>query len=165
VHAGLLRIARELPAALLRLRAGDAALRLTSLGQRIAARLEGVEGGRLQALLGAHPAERDWPERAALRAIGALVERNAELDGYSLLLRKRRELARRASPRRLLDLPEGARPEQARQAFRKLVQKLHPDRFHAAQPGLTDLSNQVMCALVSAEAELSAQVTRKRAQP
>lgn len=163
VYAGLVRIAAELPPDVLRARAGDGMLRLTTLGQWLAPKLAPA-AAPAATLLAAHAAREHWPARAALRAIGALVERNAELDGYSLLLRKRRELARHASARRLLDLPEGARPEQARLAFRKLAQKLHPDRFHATQPGLTDLSNKVMCALVSAEAELSAQITRKRVQ-
>jgi hypothetical protein len=159
VHTGLVRIARELTAPTLRVRAGEGALRVTTLGHWLASQLERpVAEAAFSALLAAQPNAEHWAERAALRAIGALVDRNAELDGYSLLLRKRRELRSRVSARRLLDLPEGAPPSQARLAFRKLVQKLHPDRFHAAQPGLTDLSNEVMCALVSAEAELSAQV-------
>lgn len=162
VHAGLLSIARELPEPILRMQAGEDALCLTRLGAWLEAQL-GRPRAELAHVLSAHPASDRWPERVALRAIGALVERNAELDGYSLLLRKRRELKRRASARRLLDLPESAQPELARLAFRRLARKLHPDRFHAAQPGLTDLSNEVMCALASAEAELSAQAARQRA--
>jgi hypothetical protein len=159
VHSGLVRIARELSAQTLRVRAGEGALRVTTLGHWLAAQLDrSAPDLAFARLLTAQPLAEHWAERAALRAIGAVVERNAELDGYSLLLRKRRELRSRVSARRLLDLPEGAPPSQARLAFRKLAQKLHPDRFHAAQPGLTDLSNEVMCALVSAEAELSAQV-------
>lgn len=165
VHAGLVRIASELPADVLRARAGSAALRPTTLGQWLGARLGSASGERaFGLLLAAQPGPALLAERAALRAIGALVEQNAELDGYSLLLRKRRELRGRASARRLLDLPEGAHPSQARIAFRKLARKLHPDRFHAAQPGLTDLSNEVMCALVSAEAELSAEGARSAAR-
>ncbi|HEX6243179.1 MAG TPA: J domain-containing protein [Polyangiales bacterium] len=164
VYRGMVQIARELPLTTLRARAGVGALHWTSWGERLATRLGQADPLAWPTLSKPDAVGEHAPQRAALRAIGALVERKADLDGYSLLLRKRRELARRASARRLLDLPEEAHPDQARLAFRKLAQKLHPDRFHAAQPGLTDLSNRVMCALVSAEAELSAQITRKRAQ-
>lgn len=161
VYAGLVSIARELPDMTQRARASEGALCLTRLGQWLEGQL-GRSTEDFAHLLGASPAPELRAERAALRAIGALVDQNSGLDGYSLLLRKRRELSRRASARRLLDLPEGARPELARLAFRRLARKLHPDRFHAAQPGLTDLSNEVMCALASAEAELSAQAARPR---
>jgi hypothetical protein len=161
VHVALVRIASELPADVLRVRASSTALRATTLGHWLAPRLGLVSGDEaFAALLAAHPGAEQLAARAALRAIGALVEQNAEFDGYSLLLRKRRELRGRASARRLLDLPEEAHPSQARVAFRKLARKLHPDRFHATQPSLTDLSNEVMCALVSAEAELSAEGAR-----
>jgi hypothetical protein len=154
LYAGLLSIARELPADLLRVHAGRGALRTTRLGQSLEVRLS----ASFVPLLAKDAARDRLAERAALRAIGALVDAGAEVDGYSLLLRKRRELRMRATAHRLLDLPDGAPPAQARSAFRRLARKLHPDRFHAGEPGLVALSNEVMRALTSAEAELSAAV-------
>jgi hypothetical protein len=152
--AGLLSIARELPADVLLAHAGRGALRTTRLGQSLEAGL----AASFAPLLRGDPAPEQLAERAALRAIGALVDAGAEIDGYSLLLRKRRELRMRATARRLLDLPDGAPAAQARGAFRRLARKLHPDRFHAGEPALLALSNEVMRALASAEAELSAAI-------
>lgn len=153
LYAGLLGIARELPTDVLTAHAGRGALRTTRLGQRLETRLAASF-----APLCKEPAA-DWlAERAALRAIGALVDAGAEIDGYSLLLRKRSELRMRATSRRLLDLPDGAPAAQARGAFRRLARKLHPDRFYAGEPGLLALSHEVMRALASAEAELTAAV-------
>ena len=162
VYAGLLDIARELPEAVLRARAGTLPLRVTRLGHWLDGRL-GASRERvpLATLLAKDPTPAQRVERAALRAVGALVDERSELDAYSLLLRKRRELNGRASARRLLDLPESAAPESARGAFRKLAQKLHPDRFHAVEPALSAISNEVMRALASAEAELSREVSVK----
>jgi hypothetical protein len=162
VYAGLLDIARELPDDVLRARAGLLSLRVTQLGRWLEAKL-GASAERVlfASLLAKDPSMGQLVERAALRAIGALVDQRCELDSYSLLLRKRRELMSRASARRLLDLPESAAPEHARGAFRKLAQKLHPDRFHAVEPALSAISNEVMRALASAEAELSREVSVK----
>lgn len=158
LRRALVALARELPEPLLCARAGRDAQRVTPLGRR----LEDVLSEVLStALLSADPEPALLPQRAALRAIGALADVRSEPDAYGLLLRKRRELLRRESARRLLDLPESAGPEQGRSAFRKLVRVLHPDRFHAAGPRLSALSNEVLCALVSAEAELSAQAGRR----
>jgi hypothetical protein len=154
LYAGLLSIARELPTDVLLAHAGRAALRTTRLGQSLEARL----AFSFAPLLHKDPRPERLAERAALRAIGALVDAGAEIDGYSLLLRKRRELRMRATARRLLDLPDGAPAAQARSAFRRLARKLHPDRFHAGEPALLALSNEVMRALASAEAELSAAI-------
>jgi hypothetical protein len=158
LYAGLLSIAHELPSSVLVARAGRGALRATRLGRGLEMRL----GTSFVPLLGKDPAPECLAHRAALRAIGALVDAGAEVDGYSLLLRKRRELRTCVSARRLLDLPDTAHPGQARGAFRRLAQKLHPDRFHAGEPGLLAVSNEVMRALAGAEAELSAQNVRVR---
>lgn len=75
---------------------------------------------------------------------------------YPLLLRKRRELRRRASAHALLDLPEGAGGRDARLALRKLVRDLHPDRFGAGTPAaLRRASGEIMTALVNAEAQIA----------
>lgn len=75
---------------------------------------------------------------------------------YPLLLRKRRELRNQASARRLLDLPEDAGGHEARQALRKLVRDLHPDRFgDSVPPVLRRASGEVVTALVDAEARIA----------
>lgn len=157
LHTELVAIARELPRDVLLARAGQEALRSTRLGNWLMARL-----GRdsFATLLTKQPDVDAYAERAALRAIGALVSANAEVEGYSLLLRKRRELRNRVSSRRLLDLPDDARPTLARAAFRGLARKLHPDRFQAGEPALLALSNEIMRALSRAEAQLSAEASR-----
>lgn len=79
-------------------------------------------------------------------------------DSYGLLLRKHRELGRQATARALLDLPRTARPEQGRRALRQLARRLHPDRFGAGAPeSMRRMSNEILSALVRAEAELRAQ--------
>lgn len=160
LHAGLTAIARELPCDVLRARSGQGSLRSTRLGGWLELRLQAQSTASFAKLLTKNPDVSAWPERAALRAIGALVEANAEVEGYSLLLRKRRELRNHVSSRRLLDLPEDARPTQARAAFRGLARKLHPDRFHASEPALLELSNEIMRALSRAEAQLSSEDVR-----
>ena len=64
------------------------------------------------------------------------------------LLRKRHQLRQRANPRALLDLGPGATRADARRALRKLVRKVHPDRF---EPQLARASEDVVRALVQAE--------------
>ncbi len=76
---------------------------------------------------------------------------------YPLLLRKRREMRKRASAHALLDLPEGAGGQDARRALRKLVRDLHPDRFgDSAPPALRRASGEIVTALVDAEARIAA---------
>jgi hypothetical protein len=75
---------------------------------------------------------------------------------YPLLLRKRRELRKRASAHVLLDLPEGAGGRDARVALRKLVRDLHPDRFGEGTPAaLRQASGEIVTALVDAEARIA----------
>lgn len=72
------------------------------------------------------------------------------------MLRKRREVRARVSPRALLDLPEGAGRDDARRALRRLVRDLHPDRFgDDASDGLVRTSGEIVSALVAAEAHLN----------
>jgi len=74
---------------------------------------------------------------------------------FPLLLRKHRELRRRASAHALLDLPEGAGGRDARVALRKLVRELHPDRFGDGTPAaLRRASGEITTALVNAEAQI-----------
>ncbi|KPK16955.1 MAG: hypothetical protein AMJ62_03470 [Myxococcales bacterium SG8_38] len=80
---------------------------------------------------------------------------------YPLLLRKRRQMRRHASPHALLDLPEGANGREARLALRKLVRDLHPDRYGDGAPiELRRASGEIVTALVEAEATIATR-TRK----
>ena len=92
----------------------------------------------------------------ALWAFGALVPQT-RVD-YTLLLRKRAQLRRRAGALELLDLqPGAASPEAARHALRRLALRLHPDRLGPdAPPSAHALSTEVMQALTRAEASLRA---------
>lgn len=110
----------------------------------------------LAAALAAHPTQAQLRVRAVLRVIGAVAERKTPADSYALLLRKTRELARNESAHVLLDLPDVASASHARRALRVLAQKLHPDRFHAADARLHAVSERVMGALSRAEHTLRA---------
>jgi hypothetical protein len=92
----------------------------------------------------------------ALWAFGALVP-HTRVD-YTLLLRKRAQLRRRAGALELLDLqPGAASPEAARHALRRLALRLHPDRLGPDAPEAAyALSTEVMQALTRAEASLRA---------
>lgn len=157
VYAALVTIAQDLPLAVQRSHAGRGPLAYTRLGAWLIPHLAGCEadGVRQRGMSCEMP---ELAQRAAFRAVGALADAAPYSDAYSLLLRKRRELRGSASPRRLLDLPEGAAPHTARAAFRRLAHKLHPDRFQARAPALLALSNEVMCGLTRAFTELSQQV-------
>ncbi|UJR80542.1 Hypothetical protein I5071_25890 [Sandaracinus amylolyticus] len=75
----------------------------------------------------------------------------------SLLARKAREIRRATSAEALLDLPRGARPDEARAAWRKLAATLHPDRFaHGVPAPLLRVSTEVACAINGAARELRA---------
>lgn len=90
-----------------------------------------------------------------LKLLGAASPKGT--GSYPLLLRKRRELRRRASAHALLDLPEGAGGRDARVALRKLVRNLHPDRFgDGTPPALRRASGEITTALVNAEAQIAA---------
>lgn len=74
---------------------------------------------------------------------------------FSLLVRKREQLRKKASVRALLDLPTHAAPADARRALRRLARDLHPDALgpHAG-PALRAVSSEVMRALIDAQREL-----------
>jgi len=78
-----------------------------------------------------------------------------ERGSYGLLLRKRNQIRQGESPYRLLDLPVGATPYEARKALRQFALQLHPD---ALGPGVPDAlrraSGEVMGALIDAERAL-----------
>ncbi len=78
---------------------------------------------------------------------GGLIE-PARRGDHRELLRKRRQLRERANPQALLDLGPGATRADARRALRRLVRKVHPDRF---EPQLARASEDVVRALVQAE--------------
>lgn len=75
---------------------------------------------------------------------------------YPLLLRKRREIRRHASPHTLLDLPEDADGREARLALRRLVRDLHPDRYGDGAPvELRRASGEIVTALLAAETSIA----------
>jgi hypothetical protein len=95
-------------------------------------------------------AYRTW---CALRAFGAVVTRADTRLHYTLLLRKRAQLRRRANARELLDLPHGAcvSKDAPRRALRRLAMHLHPDRLGPDAPeSARTLSTEVMQALTRA---------------
>ena len=94
--------------------------------------------------------ELTWDALVAFRAIAP--RRTSRVD-YTLLLRKRAQLQRRAGARELLDLPAGvaASPAAARVALRRLTLHLHPDRLGPDAPeSARVLSTEVMRALTRA---------------
>jgi hypothetical protein len=89
-------------------------------------------------------------ERAVLVALGFAVPAAQREDACTLLLRKRRQLARNVGPSALLDLPIDADARGAQRALRKLAGKLHPDRFASEDARLHRVSHEVMGALTRA---------------
>lgn len=78
---------------------------------------------------------------------------------YGLLVRKRRQIRQGDSPYRLLDLPFGAGPSDARKALRQFAGKLHPDALGPDVPDdLRRASNEVMGALIDAERKVRERV-------
>jgi hypothetical protein len=150
----LARAATLSPTALTEL-AGERSLALSRLGERLVHALHAA-GTTLpaEAVLAAHPPRSLRSARAVFRVLGAVSEPNAFLESYSLLLRKRGQIQRKAGAAALLDLREPVRPEQASRAFRRLAYRLHPDRFQCEQPELRALSSEVMSVLAAAHAQL-----------
>jgi hypothetical protein len=150
VWEGLLTLAREkLPA----LPTQHAAYTTTRRGLRILAQLRHA-GIDVDAALSARGPASHESGAVLLRTLLTLGGLERDADSYSLLLRKQRELRRRATPSELLDLPERAGPAEARRAFKRLASRLHPDRFHGDAPELFALSSEILRALAGAEALL-----------
>ena len=90
-----------------------------------------------------------------LKMLRAVAPPGPEAAAYPLLLRKRRQVRQRRTPAELLDIGASAPPAEARRALRRLARTLHPDRFGDAAPAaVRQASNEVMTALVQAEARL-----------
>lgn len=113
----------------------------------------GVRAADIQALPGCGPPA--YRFLWLLKLLRAAVPK-AGGSSYPLLLRKRREIRRHASPHALLDLPEDADGREARLALRKLVRDLHPDRYGDGAPvELQRASGEIVTALVLAEASIA----------
>lgn len=83
-----------------------------------------------------------------MRLLGACAPPTSRRGGYSLLLRKKRELLRRARAQDLLELPPTASSHDATRALRKLARQLHPDRFGGdPSAAIRAASHDVMSAL------------------
>ena len=124
-----------------------AMLPLLRAGAPISALLA-TAGGTRRAILGLH----------ALRLLGATQPPGSERQAYGVLLRKHRQLrhAVNADALDLLELPRGARPDEARRALRRLAQLVHPDRFGEHEPpAVRAASREIMTALVDAEQRLA----------
>ena len=104
-----------------------------------------------------HPSARLRAARVAreLGGFAGAAHAKNERGSYGLLLRKRNQIRQGESPYRLLDLPVGATPYEARKALRQFALQLHPD---ALGPGVPDAlrraSGEVMGALIDAERSL-----------
>ncbi|MAQ15011.1 MAG: hypothetical protein CMN30_09490 [Sandaracinus sp.] len=118
--------------------------------ERVSAHDEGrgVRGAPLVAL--ADPS--GSPERGlrilhGWRLLGWLTPVDVARRDHSLLLRKRHQLRRRASPARLLDLDGSTRDQGPRRALRRLAAQVHPDRFEG---DLAETSDEVLRGLLDA---------------
>lgn len=171
--ASLLRLAHELPSARREALGGQGALTFTKAGARRLRTLDERELARaaelltqahpgawagdvgvLRGLLRGEPLENEHAVRACLRVLGMAIEAHSRsLDGYALLLRKRRELARKERAEVLLG---ASRASDARRALRKLAAKLHPDRFGGEDVRLHRLFGQTLAELSRAEHALRA---------
>jgi hypothetical protein len=101
---------------------------------------------------------------AALSLLTAVTTRTTRGKHFSLLVRKREQLRRSASPRALLDLPSDAQPADGRRALRRLARRLHPDALGPDVPeAVRRASSEVMGALIDAEHELRAPAATGRA--
>jgi len=118
--------------------------------------LRGAPRASIDALCRTHP--RAYGLLALLESLGGFAgaaHAKNERGSYGLLLRKRNQIRQGESPYRLLDLPVGATPYEARKALRQFALQLHPD---ALGPGVPDAlrraSGEVMGALIDAERAL-----------
>jgi len=107
----------------------------------------GVRGSQLLQLAGHE--DRGLRTLHGWSVLGWLARVDVGRRDHSMLLRKRHQLRRRATPARLLETG----PERApRRALRRLAAQVHPDRF---EEELAETSQEVMRALVAAADALS----------
>jgi hypothetical protein len=100
---------------------------------------------------------------AILTALGGFSPSRArtERGRYGLLVRKRRQIRDGEGPHRLLDLCEGASPDDARKALRRFASQLHPDVLGPSAPdALRRASTEVLSALIDAERCLRVRAVR-----
>lgn len=119
-------------------------------------------GVRLQHQLARHGLGASWDAalagetsamdtRIALDLLGATRSPRAPHgDAHGLLLRKHRELCRRVAAHVLLEIPASAGSVEAKRAYRRLVRKLHPDRFGLDNPLITRRATEVVRGLSDA---------------
>jgi hypothetical protein len=95
----------------------------------------------------------------ALSVVGAVADPSTAHGVCSLLVRKRRQLQRRARAEELLDLPSPRAPvpraPEVRRALRRLARDVHPDRFAHDDVALQRTSAEIMSALLDAERTLT----------
>jgi len=114
------------------------------------------EGASLTAILrAARGTDRALRFVAVLSLLSALTPQGGQSRRYSLLVRKRAQMARDAEPHALLDVARDAAPNEARRALRRLVQSVHPDVLGPDAPdALRRASGEVLAALADAERSL-----------
>ncbi|MBO6938642.1 MAG: hypothetical protein JJ863_26985 [Deltaproteobacteria bacterium] len=104
----------------------------------------GVRGSQLLLLAGDE--ERGLRTLHGWYVLGWLTRVDVGRRDHSMLLRKRHQLRRRATPSRLLEMAPAER-NRPRSALRRLAAQVHPDRF---EEDLAETSQEVMRALVAA---------------
>ena len=92
---------------------------------------------------------------AGLALLSALSAEGGESRRYSLLVRKRAQMARDAGAHVLLDVEKDAPSHEARRALRRLAHSVHPDVLGPDAPeALRRASGEVLAALANAERSL-----------
>ena len=128
------------------------ASRLLAQGASLLEVLRAVEAGRPVPSLRAPRALRFV---AALSLLAAVVPAGGASGRYSLLVRKRAQMAREVEAHTLLEVGRGADAHEARRALRKLAQSVHPDVMGPDAPeALRRASSEVLAALADAERSL-----------
>lgn len=157
---------RGVSASAVRARLGGGTLALTSLGECLIAGAPLWPDEQAVCAVLRRPASLPMLESAcrgsergmrlllALRLVDAVAPPSSA--SLTLLARKVRDVRRARSAEELLDLPRGARPAEARAAWRRLVASIHPDRFAAGAPELARVSSEVAVALQGAARQLHA---------
>jgi hypothetical protein len=114
----------------------------------------GATRASIDALCKLHP--RAHGMLALLESLGGFAgARASERNSYGLLARKRNQIRQGDSPYRLLDLPPGATPSEARKALRQFALQLHPDALGPNVPdAVRKASTEIMGALIDAERAL-----------
>jgi hypothetical protein len=115
----------------------------------------GCDVARVHAVTGGSP--RAAASLAALVLLSGVRIQESTGRQYQLLVRKRMQVRRGATPNELLDLPSSARAVDARRALRRLASAIHPDALGPDAPAaVRSASTDLMAALARAEERVRA---------